>query len=250
MKTILQTSLSKLRRDPVGFVRRAIYKTLIAPLKYRTKGGYDAARYWSDRFARYCTAMKGVGDEGLSEQDNREMYENASSAFLDLCRQEEIDLSTARVLEIGCGNGFYTQLLKEQGVNRYLGVDITDTLFPVLTERFPGFQFVRRDVTVDLLDCEFDLILMIDVIEHIVSEEKLDFAMSNVQRCLAGNSRFLVAPVVDQGGRSLFYVRFWTVEDIKGRVSECRLDEPRPFRDSRLLIARRGPASITKSGLH
>jgi len=233
----------------VGFVRRVIYKILIAPLKYRTKGGYDAARYWSDRFARYGTAMKGVGDEGLSERDNREMYESAAAAFLDLCRQEGIDFSTSRVLEIGCGNGFYTRLLKEHGDRHYLGVDITDVLFPVLTKRFPGFRFIRRDVTAELLDGEFDLVLMIDVIEHIVSEKKLDFALSNVQRCLAGNSRFLVAPVVEQGGRSLFYVRFWTVGDIKLRLSECRLDKPRPFRDSHLLIARKDPEPTGKSGL-
>jgi SAM-dependent methyltransferase len=250
MKTIWQASLSKLRRDPVGFIHRAIFKTLIAPLKYRTKGGYDAARYWSDRFARYGPAMKGVGDEGLSERDNREIYESAGVTFLDLCRQEGIDFSTARVLEIGCGNGFYTQLLKEQGVRHYLGVDITDALFPLLMERFPGFRFIRRDVTAELLDGEFDLVLMIDVIEHIVSEEKLDFAMRNVQRCLAGNSRFLVAPVVDQGGRSLFYVRFWTIEDIKRRLSECQLDKPHPFRGSHLLIARKAPELTSKPGLH
>lgn len=151
MKKSMQASINKLRHDPIGFFRRAFYKTLIAPVKYRVKGGYDAARYWSDRFSKYGTSMKGVGDEGLSEQDNRTMYESAGAVFLDLCRQEGIDLSTARVLEIGCGNGFYTRLLKQQGVNRYVGVDITDALFPLLVERFPSFQFIRRDITADPL---------------------------------------------------------------------------------------------------
>lgn len=111
MKAAMHTLISKLRNDPLGFFWRAIYKTVIAPVKYRGKGGYDAARYWGDRLAKYGTAMKGVGDEGLSEQDNRAMYERAGAAFLDLCRQEGIEFSSARVLEIGCGNGFYTQLL-------------------------------------------------------------------------------------------------------------------------------------------
>jgi SAM-dependent methyltransferase len=247
---IKQESLNKLRRDPFEFFRRAFYKTLIAPMKYRVKGGYDAARYWSDRFAKYGTSMKGVGDEGLSEQDNRTMYESAGAAFLDLCRQEGIDLSTARVLEIGCGNGFYTELLKQQGVNRYMGVDITNVMFPLLVERFPGFQFICRDITVDLIVGEFDLILMIDVIEHIVSDEKLDFAMINVQHCLAENSRFMVAPVVDKGRQSLFYVRFWTVEDIKNRLSACLVSEPIPFRNSSLLIARKPSKRITKIGIN
>lgn len=241
MKTTLQSAIRKLRQDPIGFFRRAFYKTFVAPLKYRTKDGYDAARYWSDRFARYGSSLKGVGDEGLSEQTNRAMYEKASAAFRDLCRQEGIDIASARVLEIGCGNGFYTALLKEQGVSHYLGLDITDTLFPTLTARFPGFQFNRQDITTDVLEGTFDLILMIDVIEHIVTEEKLDFAMSNVQRCLAGNGKFMVAPVVAQRRHSLFYVRFWTVDDIKNRLSACLFGEPKPFRDDSLLIVTRSP---------
>ena len=247
MKTTLQTAIGKLRQDPIGFLRRVFYKTLVAPVKYRTKDGYDAARYWSDRFTRYGTSLKGVGDEGLSEQNNRVMYEKASAAFLDLCRIEGIDITNARVLEIGCGNGFYTGLLKEQGAIRYLGLDITDALFPVLTARFPGFQFIRRDITADVLEGEFDLILMIDVIEHIVSEEKLDFAMNNVQRCLADNGKFMVAPVAAQGRHSLFYVRFWTVEDIKKRLSACLFGEPKPFRDDSLLIARKPPRQLSNA---
>lgn len=238
----------KFRRDPAGFLLRAFYKTLLAPLKYRTKSGYDAAQYWRDRLTTYGTSLKGVGDEGLSEQENREMYESAAKSFLSLCEQEGINFATAQVLEIGCGNGFYTRLLQEQGVNRYLGVDITDTLFPSLMTRFPSFQFIRRDITTEPIVGKFDLILMIDVIEHIVNEGKLDFAMSNVQSCLAENGRFVVAPVTDQGRRSLFYVRFWSVEDIKQRLPGCLLGEPIPFRYSHLLVARKSAMTMTKPG--
>jgi SAM-dependent methyltransferase len=248
MKIILQTAISKLKQDPIGFFLRVFHKTLVAPLKYRTRDGYDAARYWSDRFTRHGTSLKGVGDEGLSEQSNHAMYEKAAAAFLDLCSQEGIDIASARVLEIGCGNGFYTGLLREQGANHYLGLDITDTLFPILAARFPGFRFIRRDITVDYVNGEFDLILMIDVIEHIVSEEKLDFAMSNVLRCLVDNGRFMVAPVAAKSRHSLFYVRFWTVEDIKKRLAACLFDNPIPFRDDSLLIARKSPKQGTSTG--
>ncbi|BCB28359.1 hypothetical protein SKTS_32450 [Sulfurimicrobium lacus] len=240
----------KIRRDPVGFIRRALYKTLIAPLKYRTQNGYDAARYWRDRLTRYGMSLKGVGDEGLSEQDNREMYENAAETFLNVCRQEGVNFTSARVLEIGCGNGFYTRLLQEHGVKRYLGLDITDALFPDLARSFPSFQFIRCDITNDPIDGKFDLILMIDVIEHIVGEEKLNFAIANVQNCLAENGRFLVAPVANQGKRSLFYVRFWSIEDIKRKLTNCLFGKPIPFRYSHLLVARKPPKPMDKTGAH
>lgn len=127
-----------------------------------------------------------------------------------------------------------------------MGVDITDALFPTLVKRFPDFKFIRRDVTSDLIDGKFDLILMIDVIEHIVSEEKLYFAMGNVQRCLAESGCFLVAPVVEKARHSMFHVRFWTLADIAGRLSECVVGATLPCPNSRLVIARKQPAPITR----
>jgi hypothetical protein len=136
-------------------------------------------------------------------------------------------------------------------VARVVVIDNTprDSAAPSLAERHSDLQFIRCGITVDTLEGEFDLILMmIDAIEHIVSEEKLDFAMDNVQRCLADNGRFMVVPVATRGRRSLFYVKFWTVEDIKRRLSACLFGEPKPFRDDGLLMARKPPGQLLNAG--
>jgi len=215
------------------------YKLLIAPLKYRSGNGYDARRYWQDRFERYGFSLKGVGDEGLSEAENEKMYKEAGRVFLDMCRREGVDFSSARVLEIGCGNGFYTGLLAGQGVSRYTGVDITDVFFPELRKRHPGFEFRRLDVTADKLDGEFDLVVMIDVIEHITEADKLRAALEQVKTCLAAGGVFVVAPVLERGRRSLFYVRFWGREDIQKSFGGCSQGESVPFRYSRMLAIRK-----------
>jgi 2-polyprenyl-3-methyl-5-hydroxy-6-metoxy-1,4-benzoquinol methylase len=232
-------NLMKLLRDPFGLLGRLIYKIFFAPLKYRERHGYDAEKYWQDRFSKYGLSMKGVGDEGLSEEDNERMYQEAAQAFLALCQRERIDFPNTRVLEIGCGNGFYAHLLAEQKVQSYVGVDITDVFFPELEKKHPDFEFVRKDVTADELNGEFDLIIMIDVIEHITTPDKLKTAFDNVKGHLAKGSIFMVAPVSDKSKRSLFYVRFWSLDDIAPNFVGFKMGEPVPFRHNHILAIKK-----------
>lgn len=201
---MLKDILSRFKKDPLDFIRRALYKTIIGPLKYGEGNDYDAARYWRDRFSKYGQSLSGAGDEGQSEEENEKMYAEAAKVFTDLCRKEGVDFQSVSILEIGCGTGFYTQLLHNLGVKSYVGVDITDVLFPELRKKFPQFRFVRKDITSDKIEDMFDLIVMIDVIEHIVKESKLSFAMENVKNCLLANGNFIVSPIMDLSKRHLF----------------------------------------------
>lgn len=231
--------LSRFKSDPLGFIGRALYKSIIGRLKYGRGGDYDAERYWHDRFSRYGLSAQGAGDEGLSEQENEVMYAEAGRVFTALCQEEGLYFPSLRVLEIGPGSGFYTELLRGFGVRDYVGADITDVLCPELRRKFPEFSFVKKDITRDTVDGKFDLILMIDVIEHIVSEEKFSCAMENVKKCLLENGTFMVAPITKTSKRHLFYVRWWSMEDIQRRFRGYTFREPVPFRNGHLLIVKK-----------
>jgi SAM-dependent methyltransferase len=207
--------------------------------KYGRGDDYDAAAYWGDRLAKYGHSLKGAGHEGLSEEVNVRMYKEAADVFTDLCRKEGIDLGSASVLDIGCGSGFYTQLLRDLGVKSYRGLDITDVLFPSLREKYPHFEFVEMDIASDELEGEFDLIIMIDVVEHIVKRSKLAHAMMNVKKCLSADGVFIISGVRDVSGRRLFYVRSWSVDDIRGEFSGYSTGDPVEFRDAKMFSIRR-----------
>jgi len=230
--------ISRLFRNPVTFIRNAFYKTLIGPLKYSRGGDYDARRYWRDRFARHGTSLRGPGDEGLSEQDNKKDYEAAGRLFTELCLKEGVDFPNAAVLEIGVGTGFYTGLLRRAGVKKYLGMDITDVLFGRLREEYPQFEFVRGDITSDIIEGKFDLIVMMDVVEHIVSESKLTSAMKNVRRCMSERGVFVLSGIQEKARKHLFYNRSWSPRDIIDRFPGCRVKGPIPFRGNNVLIVR------------
>jgi len=236
---MLRYIVSRFKKDPLGLMRRALDETIIGPLKYGEGNDYDAARYWHDRFSKYGLSLNGAGNAGLSEEENEKMYAEAAKVFIDLCRREGVDFQSVSVLEIGCGTGFYTQVFHNLGVKSYVGVDITDVLFSELGKKFPQFRFIRKDITSDKVEGKFDLIVMIDVIEHIVNESKFSLAMENVKNCLLANGIFVVSPIMDVSKRHLFYIRSWSLEDIKQRFSGYIFGELVPFRHNHILIVKK-----------
>lgn len=235
----MRKTIIKLKNDPIGFVIRVLRKTIIDPVKYGKHKDYDARKYWDNRLSKYGLSIKGSGDEGLSIEENERTYESVAEKFLTLCKKWEINFQQSDVLEIGCGSGFYTQLLYRMGVISYVGVDITDTLFLHHQERFPSYEFKQKDITVDTLNDKYDVIIMIDVIEHIVNDEKFSFAMNNIKNSLKDTGIFIVSPVLKKNKKHLFYVRHWTLEDVISYFEGYVFSEPVPFRDGHIIAVRK-----------
>jgi 2-polyprenyl-3-methyl-5-hydroxy-6-metoxy-1,4-benzoquinol methylase len=232
-------TLLKFLEDPLGFVKRVFHKTVTGPLKYGKGNDYDSYQYWHDRFSKYGLSLRSAGDEGLREKENERMYAEAARVFIDLCQREDIDFENVHALEIGCGTGFYTKLLHDLGVKNYVGVDITDIFFSELRTTFPHFKFAKKDITLDQVKGEFDLIVMIDVIEHIVNEDKLSCSMNNVKACLRDGGVFILAPIASMSRRHLFYLRSWALEDIKRRFTGHIFSELVPFRSGYIVVIRK-----------
>jgi 2-polyprenyl-3-methyl-5-hydroxy-6-metoxy-1,4-benzoquinol methylase len=222
---------AKLKNDPFGTLGRAVFKGFLAPRLYGRGPNYDAERYWQDRLTKHgLSSLRGVGDEGLSEEANLSYYAEAAHVLTDICRLENVQFSAVNMLDIGCGNGYYTRLFREAGVANYTGLDITNVFLKRLTDQYPGYAFAQCDITRDRVGGTFDLIVMIDVIEHIMLEDGLLAALNNVNRCLSPTGLFLVAPIMNTGGRHLFNVRFWKLDELQSMLPGFYVARRAPFR--------------------
>ena len=236
----MNPAVKRALRHPLGTVRRTIDKVIVGPLRYRKGRGYDAQAYWGNRFSRYGRSLRGPGDEGLSETDNDRDYAVAGEIFAQLCAKNDVDFAATKIVEVGPGTGFYTRIMVEQGAQALTGVDITDVLFDALRKELPSIELRQGDVTRDAIDGSFDMAVMIDVIEHIVTDDAFRGAMSNIAGAVTDSGTFVLGPVLKRHGRHLYYVHFWTEEDALAALPGWKVVDDVPFRSGKLLFLRRG----------
>jgi 2-polyprenyl-3-methyl-5-hydroxy-6-metoxy-1,4-benzoquinol methylase len=236
---VLNINLNLTKTNPASLIKRAVSKMILGPLKYKNQDDYNAQQYWQDRFKKYGFSLQGAGHEGMTEIENQQRYASAAKFFTELCIEQGIDFQNARVLDIGCGTGYYTKICNEMKVKDYTGIDITNVLLPEIEKKFPLYRFIQKDITEDEIHEKFDLIYMIDVIEHIVTQDKFISAMQNIKKCMTDKSVFIISPLVDRGKKLLFYLRMWTIQDVQQQFPGYNIKTIDNILDDYLLIIKK-----------
>lgn len=81
--------------------------------------------------------------------------------------QQLVPDPTARILDLGCGSGALLERLLLMGYGDLVGVDISP---PASTDRIHYKQSDLDDFQLDCPDASFDLVLAVEVIEHIENQ--------------------------------------------------------------------------------
>ena len=120
-----------------------------------------------------------------------------------------------RVLDIACGFGFGTRLLKTH-VNEIVGCDLNQNVIKKLTKNLDkrlGLTYQCEDVTMMTFENEsFDSVVSMETIEH-VNEEKY---LSEIFRVLKPGGLFILSTPQNSKGRIPLHI---------GHVKEYSLDE-------------------------
>ena len=87
----------------------------------------------------------------------------------------------ARVVDLGCGSGVFTDVLRAGGY-RSTGVDLSPKLIQIAQEKFPGIEFIEGDIeALPFPDGHFDGVLLSGVLHH----------FSDISHCVAEAKRIL-----------------------------------------------------------
>jgi len=72
------------------------------------------------------------------------------------------------VVELGCSDGNFANLLNEKGITNYIGIDILSKKIKVAKKKFPNFIFIDCDITKNLhLLKEVTAFVSFQCLEHI-----------------------------------------------------------------------------------
>ncbi len=149
---------------------------------------YRPKRYWEKRLAENFNA-RGVGHFGFGDAYNEWLYRR-KARVIAACF-EGVALELKRVLDVGCGTGFFVEWYRARGAV-VSGIDITEVSVTKLRERFGG-DFRTQDVS----DPEFrpfgafDVVNMWDVMYHVTDPAAFERALDNVAASLADGGLFL-----------------------------------------------------------
>ncbi len=145
---------------------------------------YEPGDFWEGLLSSR-EGLTGVGHGGYGPRYNRHLYRVKERAVRDALMRNGIDLRGKRVLDVGAGVGYFTNVARQLGRASYTGFDITTTSAQHVRSIDPEAAFEVVDITA-LLPPDisglgpFDVVLMFDVAYHIVDPEKLAQALENV----------------------------------------------------------------------
>lgn len=158
---------------------------------------YEPRGFWEQRL-REQFDLRGTGEIGMSVAYNRACYALRLRVLERALRDAGMDPSGRRVLDVGCGTGFFTEYYLRRGA-QVTGIDIAPASIARMRERFPGASFVEADVSQTTLLGTYDLVNSFDVFFHIVDDARWEAALRNVCGALAAGGMLVYTDVFVAG---------------------------------------------------
>jgi SAM-dependent methyltransferase len=145
--------------------------------------------------------------DGVHVGKYEEMYQNVEDPWNIDAMGRRLDMEAAltllkfqdrrfdRVLDLGCGTGFFSNLLKENIGGNIFASDVSATAVSKAAERFPGIDFfvldLRQAEQLDFEDHSFDLIVMAQTLWCVI--DRLDGVLAFFKRYLAPGGLLLIS---------------------------------------------------------
>jgi ubiquinone/menaquinone biosynthesis C-methylase UbiE len=157
---------------------------------------YTPTLYWEDRARRF--AAEGHGLAAVCSYGMPEFYNRAIQLEQRLALRSWLSVAPGcRVLDIGCGVGRWSRLLASRGA-KVTGIDLSPTMIEEAERRAVQAGVAERcmfhvqDVSDLEVGAEFDVVLAVTVLQHILDPERLRAALTAMSHRLAPGGRIVL----------------------------------------------------------
>lgn len=142
---------------------------------------FSTQSYWETRHQRHAGTLAAVGHVQLSDQANAEQYAIKRDRLAGAIRRHVPDGRGRSLLDAGCGVGALTSLYVELGFD-VTGVDFSATAIATARESGINANFVQSSLDGLSLPRSFDVVCLIDVLQHLVNDGAARQAVASVGR--------------------------------------------------------------------
>lgn len=173
---------------------------LLAVCQKEKEGGgkqgatFDTRHYWRERL-RAHQGLQGTGTSLAPEAWQRWLYRGKERAYRRLLRRNGVGLRGKNVLDFGCGTGYFEDVWERWGAARADGIDFVPEVIEGLGRAHPERRYLAADLAEDAgALASFEpvfLLTAIDVLYHIVDDERLVATLKPLSGLLAQDGYFL-----------------------------------------------------------
>jgi len=123
-----------------------------------------------------------------------------------------------KVLDLGCGNGRFFEILKDKGVD-YIGVDFSERLIEIAKKRYPQVKFQVADaLNLPFPNNFFDKVYTIAVLHHIPSKEFRQRFLEEAKRVLKPGGLLILTVWKIKTKNNLLSVIKYTILKLIGKL--------------------------------
>ncbi len=159
---------------------------------------YRPQEFWEQRLSEQFD-LRGTGETTLSLAYNKACYTLRADVLESALRAAGATVRGKRVLDVGCGTGFWTEFYASRGAH-YTGLDIAQVSVDRLAERYPDQRFARADVSDGVPGGPFDLVNVFDVLYHVTDDARWQAALRHLAGAVAPGGLLLVTDVFSDRG--------------------------------------------------
>lgn len=198
---------------------------------------YRPREYWERTLSEQFD-LRGTGEPGLSLAYNRACYALRREVLDRALRDAACDPRGRRVLDVGCGSGFWTAYYTGRGAD-YTGLDIAPTSVARLQEAYPESRFVLSDVSEADLEGAYDIVNVFDVLYHITDDAKWEAALGRLARAVAPGGLLLVTDAFEETERPAEHNRMRSLARYRAALDATGVRfEYAPLRATHVLLNR------------
>lgn len=152
----------------------------------------DPIEFWDRRHAGLGPWRSG-GDRGISGEENFEFYAYRLGRIIELVRRHAGAERGHRILDAGCGRGHFSHGLARSG-HRVTGIDTSPTAIEWASDNGPG-RFAVAGLAEHRPTELFDVVICIDVLFHILDDDKWRASLAGLCRAAAAEAVLIVTDV-------------------------------------------------------
>ena len=105
------------------------------------------------------------------------------------------DLAGKKVVDLACGEGFYSRILREQGAASVTGVDLSEKMIALARQQEAvhpqGINYLVGDGRNLQLNEEHDLVVAAYLLNYATNRDELAAMLDGIARCLKSGGRFV-----------------------------------------------------------